>query len=312
MAVYLFGLALCLIPLTLLAGTLQAAFELARRVATLRVARFSVSATELRPGDKIEARARVLPRGARKVTVHARLTCTMFDHRSHRLYASSLAMVPSPRPGHEGGNNDAGDYAVSLRLPEYALRTGLVGDSPHADGNSRRMLVVWTVDFQVRAGDGTVLRRASCGFEVPRGRRPKTHLRRMSLLAIDTFSSIRNDMLFNWLVHLAACDGAITSAERRFLHDLLEEMAGMTDGPDTDARIEQELRRRLIIDDVFLRRYVPMEARLEFYRALYTLARSDGALHQREVEFLSESLKVFQLTADDVKPIEAEVVGAPG
>jgi len=303
LAVYLFGLALCLIPLTLLAGTLQAAFELVRRVATLRAARFSISATSLRPGDRIEARARVVPRGGRQVTVHARLTCTMFDHRSHRLYASSLAMLPSPADRHQ--------YAVSLTLPEYALRTGLVGDSPHADGNSRRMLVVWTVDFQVRAADGTVLRRASQGFEVPRGRRPKTHLRRMSLLAIDTFSSIRNDMLFNWLVHLAACDGAITSAERRFLHDLLEEMAGMTDGPDTDARIEQELRRRLIIDDVFLRRYVPMEARLEFYRALYTLARSDGALHQREVEFLGESLKVFKLTAEDVKPIEAEVTGAP-
>jgi len=303
LAVYLFGLALCLIPLTLLAGILRAAFEAARRLTTLRAARFSVSATTLRPGDKIEARARVVPRGARKVSVHARLTCTMFDHRSHRLYASSLAMVPSPADGNQ--------YAVSLRLPEYALRTGLVGDSPHVDGNTRRMLVVWTVDFQVRASDGAVLRRASRGFEVPRGRRPKTHLRRMSLLAIDTFSSIRNDMLFNWLVHLAACDGAITSAERRFLHDLLEEMAGMTDGADTDARVEQELRRRLIIDDVFLRRYVPMEARLEFYRALYTLARSDGALDQREVQFLSESLKVFKLTADDVKPIEAEVAGAP-
>jgi len=302
LAVYLFGLALCLIPLTLVAGTLRAGFELARRLATLRASSFSVSATSLRPGDKIEARARVLPRGSRQVTVHARLTCTMFDHRSHRLYASSLAMVPSPADSHQ--------YAVSLTLPEYALRTGLVGDSPHADGNSRRMLVVWTVDFQVRAADGTVLRRASCGFEVPRGRRPKTHLRRMSLLAIDTFSSIRNDMLFNWLVHLAACDGAITSAERRFLHDLLEEMAGMSDGPDTDARVEQELRRRLIIDDVFLRRYVPMEARLEFYRALYTLARTDGPLHQREIEFLGESLKVFKLTAEDVKPIEAEVTSA--
>lgn len=303
MAVYLFGLALCLIPLTLVAGTSRAAFELARRLVTLRAAGFTVSATSLRPGEKIEARARVLPRGSRRVTVHARLTCTMFDHRSHRLYASSLVMAPSPTDAHQ--------YSVSLTLPEYALRTGLVGDSPHADGNTRRMLVVWTVDFQVRAADGTVLRRASLGFEVPRGRRPKTHLRRMSLLAIDTFSSIRNDMLFNWLVHLAACDGAITSAERRFLHDLLEEMAGMSDGPDTDARVEQELRRRLIIDDVFLQRYVPMEARLEFYRALYTLARTDGALHQREVEFLGESLKVFKLTAEDVSPIEAEVASAP-
>ena len=117
-------------------------------------------------------------------------------------------------------------------------------------------------------------------------------------------------MLFNWLVHLAACDGAVTSAERRFLHELLEEMTGMAADSETDARVEQELRRRLVIDDVFLRRYVPMEARLEFYRALFTLARCDGALHQREQEFLAEALKVFQLTTDDVKPVEAEVIDA--
>jgi len=295
-------LALCLIPLTLAVGTLQAAFEVARRLVTLRATSFTVSATMLRPGDKLEARAHVVPRGARQVTVHARLTCTMFDHRSHRLYASSLVMVPGSAHPH--------DYTVSLTLPEYALRTGLVGDSPHESVGARRMLVVWTVDFEVRASGGTVLRRSSRGLDVPRGRRPKTHLRRISLLAIDTFSSIRNDMLFNWLVHLAACDGAVTSAERRFLHDLLEEMTGMAADSETDARIEQELRRRLVIDDVFLRRYVPMEARLEFYRALLTLARCDGAITQREQEFLAEALRVFKLTADDVKTVEAEVIDA--
>ena len=179
LAVYLFGLALCLIPLTLAAGTLQAAFELARRLVTLRATSFDVSVTTLRPGDKVEARARVVPRGARQVTVHARLTCTMFDHRSHRLYASSLAMVP--------GSTDPHQYTVSLTLPEYALRTGLVGDSPHDAVGARRMLVVWTIDFEVRAANGTVLRRSSRGLDVPRGRRPKTHLRRISLLAIDTF-----------------------------------------------------------------------------------------------------------------------------
>jgi len=302
LAVYLFGLALCLIPLTLAAGTLRAAFELARRLVTLRATSFDVSVTTLRPGDKVEASARVRPRGARQVTVHARLTCTMFDHRSHRLYASSLAMVPSSADPHA--------YAVSLTLPEYALRTGLVGDSPHDAVGARRMLVVWTVDFEVRAASGTVLRRSSRGIDVPRGRRPKTNLRRISLLAIDTFSSIRNDMLFNWLVHLAACDGAVTSAERRFLHELLEEMTGMAADAETDARVEQELRRRLVIDDEFLGRYVPMEARLEFYRALFTLARCDGAIDQREQAFLVEALKVFKLTADDVKTVEAEVLDA--
>jgi DnaJ-domain-containing protein 1 len=305
LAVYLFGLALCLIPLTLVWGSLQAALRLARRLTTLGAANFSLSVKTARPGESIEARAHVVPRSSRSITVYARLTCTMFDHRSHELYASSLAMPPA--------TNGANDYAVSLTLPDYALKTGLVGEnSPRSTAEgSRRMLVVWTVDFEVRSAGGTVLLRRSLGLDVPRGRRPKTHLRRMSLLAIDTFSSIRNDMLFNWLVHLAACDGAVASAERRFLHDLLEEMTGMTSGGEADARIEQELRRRLVIDDMFLKRYVPLEARREFYRALYTLARIDGALHQREVDFLADALRVFRLTNDDVRQIEGEVADAP-
>ena len=315
LAVYLFGLALLFISLTLVAGVLKAGFRIVRQVVTLRQARFSVSVKEARPGDSIEARARVIPRpAARPVTVHARLTCTMFDHRKHELYASSRLMkaapeTPAPEQAAPGAKAAVShDYAVKLRLPEYALRTGLVGDkSPNTDGGARRMLVVWTVDFEVRSARGTVLARVSRGLDVPRGRRPKTHLRRMSLLAIDTFTSIRNDMLLNWLVNLAICDEPINAAERRFLHDLLDEMAGMAASTYTDARIELEQKRRLVIDDVFLGRYLPMEARLEFYRALYTLARCDGAVNPKEEEFLAGALKAFRLKESDVKSVKGEV-----
>jgi hypothetical protein len=303
LAAYLFGVALCLIPLTLAVGSLQGAYRVARRLLTLRKAVFTVSVKRARPGDAIEARAYVAPWSSRSVTVYARLTCTMFDHRSHELYASRRAMRPDGSAAHQ--------YTVSLRLPDYALRTGLVGDkkSPSSNQGARRMLVVWTVDFEVRAAGGTVLHRRSRGLAVPRGRRPKTHLRRMSLLAIDTFTSIRNDMLFNWLAHLAACDGPINQAERQFLHGLQEEMAGMVAPADADVRIEQELQRRLIIDDVFLRRYVPFEARLEFYRALYLMARCDGTrVHPQEQEFLGEALEVFGLSSDDVQAIQGESV----
>jgi uncharacterized tellurite resistance protein B-like protein len=236
--------------------------------------------------------------------VQARLTCTMFDHRSHQLFASTRAMRRSATAANE--------YAVELKLPEYALRTGLVGDeSPSSDQRARRMLVVWTVDFEVRSSGGTLLHQTSRGLDVPSGRRPKTHLRRMSLLAIDAYASIRNDMLFNWLVHLAACDGAITLAERRFLHDLLEEMTGMTAADDADVRIEQERLRRLVIDDVFLQRYVPVEARLEFYRALHTLARSDGAIHPGERQFLLETQKLLGLSVVDVKQVEGVAPDGP-
>lgn len=303
-AVYLFGVVLCLIALTLALGSLQAASLLVRRVLTLRRSSFGISTSRARPGDTIEARAHVSPRSSLAIAVQARLTCTMFDHRSHQLFASTRSMRPLATAANE--------YAVELKLPDYALRTGLVGDqSPSSDERARRMLVVWTVDFEVRSPGGTLLHRTSRGLDVPSGRRPKTHLRRMSLLAIDAYASIRNDMLFNWLVHLAACDGAITLAEQRFLRDLLEEMTGMTADADAEARIEQERLRRLVIDDVFLQRYVPVEARVEFYRALYTLARSDGAIHPSERQFLSETQKVLGLTANDVKQVEGAAADAP-
>jgi len=307
-AVYLFGLALCLIALTLVVGALRTAFRTARRVWTLRPTTFAVSVKEARPGDSIEARARVVPRPAsRAISVHARLTCTMFDHGSHELYASSRAMRAASR--REGRAADGHDYVAKLTLPDYALRTGLVGDkSPDAVEGGRRMLVAWTVDLEVRSATGSLLCRESRGLDVPRGRRPRTNLRRMSLLAIDTFTSIRNDMLLNWSVHLAICDGAaVDAAERRFIHDLLEEMAGMAAASETDARIEQERQRRLVIDDLFLGRYLPMEERLAFYRGLYELARCDGPINAPEQAFLSEAAHAFRLTAAEVAKVQGEV-----
>ena len=270
------------------------------RLVTLRRARFSISAAEARPGDTVEARAEVIPRWSRQVAVEARLTCTMFDHRAHELFSSTRAMRPIAPGAHQ--------YAVNVVLPPYALRTGQVGDKAHPiSERAHRMLVVWTVDFAVRSGTrGILLRRKSRALEVPSGRRPKTHLRRMSLLAVDTFTSTRNDMLFNWLVHLAASDGPIVAAERTYLEELLTEMEGMTDAEVAADRIEWDLQRRLVIGDLFLKRYVPLDARLEFYRALFTLALVDGPVSQPERGFLSSAQEALGITSAQVEPIEKD------
>lgn len=303
MALYFFCLALALIPVTVVAGALQASLRFARRLATLRRAQFSVSAREARPGDTIQARAQVLPRWSRAVTVEAHLTCTMFDHRPHGLYASTRRMLPA--------TGASGQYTVDLVLPAYALRTGRVGDQPTLAAHAHRMLVVWTVDFEVRSASGTLLRRRSLAFDVPRGRRLQTQMRRMSLLAIDTFSSIRNDMLFNWLVHLAACDGSINPPERTLLFELLSEMEGMADLEESGARVDRELQRHLVIDDLFLHRYVPLEQRLEFYKALLALALADGPINDKEKTFLADSSKLLGIATEDVKQIEREAARAP-
>jgi uncharacterized tellurite resistance protein B-like protein len=304
LALFFFVFALCLIPLALAASAIPAGFHLARQLVTLRRATFSVSTPRARPGDTIETLAEVIPRSSRAITVEVRLICTMFDHRAHQLFASTRTM----RPRAPGSNQ----YVATLVLPPYALRTGRVGDrqpNPLSE-RAHRMLVVWTVDFVVRSAQGTTLLRKSHALEVPSGRRLKTHLRRMSLLAVDTFSAARNDMLFNWLVHLAACDGTVNTAERDLLSELLSEMGGMVDLELAVARIEWELQRKLVIDDVFLRRYVPLDARLEFYRGLYTLALVDGPLSDKERAFLANSLRVFGITGAEVQPIEKEVADA--
>jgi hypothetical protein len=304
LALYFFGFALCLIPLTFVASALDAGVALVLRLVTLRRACFSISAPAARPGDTIEARAEVIPRWSRPVAVEARLTCTMFDHRAHELFSSTRTMRPTSPGSHQ--------YAVNVVLPAYALRTGQVGDKAHPiSERAHRMLVVWTVDFAVRSANrGILLRRKSRPLDVPSGRRPKTHLRRMSLLAVDTFTATRNDMLFNWLVHLAASDGPIAGDERAYLVELLTEMEGMTDAEVAADRIEWDLQRRLVIDDLFLKRYVPIDARLEFYRALFTLALVDGPVSQPERAFLSAALKALGITSAQTEPIEKDATGA--
>lgn len=304
MAIYFLGFALCLVPLTIAVAALQAAFRVLRRVATIGEAKFAVSTAQARPGEKIAVWGRVRARWSRPITVQVRLSCTMFDHRSHELFSSSRTMHPVP--------DKTNEYSATLVLPGYALRTGLVGrklPNPYA-GRTRRMIIVWAVDFEARSAGGTVLYRRSCGVDVPAGRRLKTNFRRMSLLAMDTFSTTRNDLLFNWLVHLAACDGAITSPERQLLHDLFGEMGGMAGDEDADARIDRELQRQLVIDDIFLQRYVPLEERLELYRGLLTLAWSDGVLHEQEREFLAKARQSLGLDSGDVKMMEGEVADA--
>lgn len=304
LALYFFGFALCLVPLAIAGSALQATFRLLMHVATLRRATFSISTQEARPGETVHARAEVTPRGARPVRVDARLTCTMFDHQAHELYASSRTMEAAGAGNHK--------YAADLVVPPYALRTGRVGDkapNPFSE-RAHRMMVVWTVDFAVRSARGKLLYRQSKALRVPLGRRLQTHFRRMSFLATDTFSSTRNDMLFNWLVHLAATDGPLVAAERAQIHELVSEMDGMSDTAEVDRRIDREIALRLVIDRIFLQRYVPIDERLEFYRALYTLARADGPINEKEQKFLADALKAFGITRDDVKAIEEEATRA--
>jgi len=153
-----------------------------------------------------------------------------------------------------------------------------------------------------------VLLRKVQDLEVPAGRPLRVDHERMSLLAIDTFSSIKNDMIFNWLTHLAAHDGFIDPSERSFLHKMLRDAYGIHEAEAADDRIDKELQRRLVIDKALLQRHVPLESRLDLYRLVFAMAWRDGVVHQREHEFLSDTLRLLGLTVNQVRHLEWEVV----
>jgi uncharacterized tellurite resistance protein B-like protein len=300
MAIYLFVAVLCVIPFLFMANALRVAYRWLRAAITLRHARFTLSATTVEPGDVIEAHADVVARSSQPITVHARIACSLFDHREHRLYSSYRQMLPTA-PDH---------YETPLIVPTYALRSGVVGDSLSTlfSDSARRMLIVWSVEFQVHDTQGTVLLRQLQALEVPAGRPLEADHERMSLLAIDTFSSIKNDMILNWLVHLAAHDGVIDPRERSFLHEMLEDVYGITEREAADERIEKELQRKLVLDHALLHRHVPLESRLELYRLVFAMAWRDGVMHQKEQEYLTDTLQLLGLTTNEVRHLEWEVV----
>ncbi len=302
MAIYLLALLICALPLVLLGAVAAGVLRRLVRVATLSRAEFVVSPAVARPGDEIEAHAKITPRNAAKpVTVHATLACTMFDHRARRLYERT-----EPLPPVEGR---AGEACVILRIPENALRTGAIGGelSSMFSEEARRLLVFWDVSFEVRRGR-RVLARKVVPVSVPEGRPLKTDERYMSKLVVETFAAIKDDMLLNWLVKLAAEDGTIAPAERQFLHELLATSHGIADPAAADARIEVELARHVDIDAALIRRHIPAEQRVAFYRLLYAVAWRDGVMDRREHAFLIDALRKFGLDRSDVKTVEMEVL----
>jgi uncharacterized tellurite resistance protein B-like protein len=301
LALYLLALLLATLPVTL-GGAAALGLVRAWRRAALRHVSFEVSARTARPGDTLEVRAVVQPRRAQALHVSAALACTLFDHRRRRLFTRRVALAPG-----------AGDtFAGQLHVPEAALRTGVVGDelSTLFSEEARRLLAFWTVVFEVRRGGarGTLLARRAIPVEVPEGKPLSTDARWMGQVVVETFASLRDDYVLNWLVKMAATDGSICASERALLHEVLREAHGVTDPVVADARIAAETERGLDLDPELVRRHVPAEQRVQFYKLLFALAWRDGKLDEREHALLLETLDDFGLDRHHVREVELEVL----
>jgi uncharacterized tellurite resistance protein B-like protein len=303
LALYLLALLLATLPLTLV-GVAALGLVRAWRRAALHHARFEVSARTARPGDTLAVHAEVRARREQPLHVSAALACTLFDHRRRRLFTRRVALAPAAAAD--------GTYAGELHVPDAALRTGVVGDelSSLFSEEARRLLAFWTVVFEVRRGGarGTLLARRSIAVEVPEGKPLSTDARWMGQVVVETFTSLRDDYVLNWLVRMAAADGAINASERALLHDVLREAHGITDPALADARIAAEAGRGLDLDPDLVRRHVPAEQRVQFYKLLFALAWRDGKLDPREHALLIETLDDFGLDEHHVREVELEVL----
>lgn len=299
MGLYLLPLLAAVLAVTLAVLLALAGFRLARRLATL--ARFTVRCgADATPGEPLSVSALVRPRGGRVVSVEATLTCTMFDSRAHRLYERTLAMAPA--------GEDV--FAASLQVPSSAPRSGVVGDdlSTLFSEEARRLLVAWTVSVTVRSARGTVLARRVVPVEMRAGRPLATTPEAVARLVGGAFAELREELLFNWLVTVAARDGTVAPRERALLHQVLREAHGVADPSAADARIAEELGRGMAFEGSLFRRHVSPATRLAFCRLLYAVAWRDGALHREERSYLADRICELGLSRNEVLEAEMEVV----
>ncbi len=303
--VTLFFLPLAVMAILVVLAVLLAAsvFRAARSLVFVRRGEFRVTPESVAPGEGLRVWARVEPRRNRPIVVRATLACTLFDHRARRLYANTLVLAPVV------GQADC--YAAFVQMPAYALRTGVVGDdlSRLFSEEAHRLLVYWSVDFEVLGTDANVvLLRQSIPVEVPNGRPLEADRTYMEQLVVSTCGAMRSDLVLNWLVRLAGADGVIAPSERQLLHDVLRVQHGVTEPAAADARIAVELARDLGVDGPLLRKHLAQQDLLAFYRVLYAMAWRDGAMDGREHNFLIDSLERFGLDPSMVHDIEGEVL----
>jgi len=302
-SLYVLPLVLCAMLLVLLVRVTALLFRTIRGAIAIQSAEFQVQPSVVRPGEGMRVWARVIPRSDQPLSVHAALTCTMFDHKERRLYSNDVTLAPIVgRPG---------EYAVFLTMPAYALRTGVVGDelSNLFSEDAHRLLVFWSVELEVRRpDDADPILKDTISVEVPEGKVLEPDRAYVERLIVDTCSAMHSDLVFNWLVQVAASDGVIVPRERELLHYVLAAAHNVTDPAAADARIAVEMRRDLQLDPHVLRKHLPPETLLAFYRFLYAMAWRDGHLDGREHDFLVDVLDKFGLDGPTVTEVEREVL----
>lgn len=304
MPLFVLPLAVLLLLSGLLLVLSRAVFGALRSLLALRHVHFAVNPPVARPGGGVRVTAQVVPRGDRALTVRAVLGCTLFDYRPRPLYRLAVELTPVHGRPHE--------LAAFVRVPPQALRSGVVGDSLSLlfSEDAHRLLVSWSLELEVRDGGpaATLLHVDTVPLDIPDGRPLQPDRTYMDALLAQVCTETHSELLFNWLVQLAAVDGVLEPRERALLLEVLRGGYGVTDPAEAEARIQAELRRQVDVDPTLLRNHFPADRLLSVYRFLFAMAWRDGALDGREHAFLQAFLARFGLERQTVAAVEREVL----
>lgn len=300
MAIYLLLATAAILALLAVVGVLVGLFRLVRRLAALRDARFTVGPMVARPGESVNAHAHVVPR-AGALVVRASLECALIDHRKRDLFRRTLPMTATAERPH--------DFFATLTIPRVALRSGAVGDEIGnlLSEDARRVLVAWSVVFEVLRGGTVVLTRA-LPVEVPQGRAVGVDDAGFGAAAGDALRAVRNDLVLSYLVSALAPGGVLGERERAFLRGFVSEAYGLSDPAQADARIDAERTHRTDVDPRLVRRHMTVQSRAAVERVLGAAAQgtSDAGAAGR----LSAKLSELGLGARDVREMELEALRA--
>lgn len=298
-------MSLYLLPLTMLALAAAAGWLIytwivggLKRSQFIASAHFDVQPRSVKAHDTLTLTASVKPK-AGPLKVRAVLVCALMEHRERRVHAHVYPL---------GGS---GDLKLEIQMPDEALRSGVVGNelSNLFSEDVHRALVSWYVLFEVVAEKtGEVILEERVAITVPEGHALTADRRALEQIIVEKCKNMHDDMVLNWLVHLAAADGTISEAERRLLREILVVAHEAPDDAAADARIEKERGRELGMDVLLLKQHMPPESLDEFYRLLYAMAWRDGSIAQNERTFLDTAMRKIGMDKYRVNELEREVL----
>jgi DnaJ-domain-containing protein 1 len=298
MSVYLLPLALGLLVLGAVWVVVQWVIRRVRRAFFVQSASFDAQPRTLGAHDKLTLTANVSAAGGHRLKVQGVVACALLEHRERCIHEHAYDMTGDK------------ELRVEITMPSEMLKSGVVGDAMSSwfSEEAHWALIQWFVEFRVRAEDDTVVLTRRIPLDVPVGRALTASRKALEEIIVEKCTTMHNDMVLNWLVHLANADGSMRDAERDLLRNVLQSAHGAHSEAEADQRIAEELQKKVGVDPLVVRQHMPPHMLNEFYRLLYAMAWRDGVVAKSERTFLNDAIRKIGLDKYRVDELEREIL----